>query len=348
MGRHLRSIWRVIRWPVGLVSAFLTWTGWSGPDFLNRLSKVAWLEFVSEGYFRTILVVVGLAGIAASLLWPRAQKQQVPLADAGQIHETVSEIYRLVTELRELTIEALQERTGRNPQLIHEAVAQLVGQGRLAAEGDVVKAMSPAIETDEVMPLEPHKELTWKRLYRAYRGNEPSPGNDHGAAHIGDYPSRDKAIAACRELPPEAAPYWIEPVEYNGDLAAPVYRNAGPVERVAHGYDVSITDQEGGGVLITLSSRTPLKPLDPGCSIPAGTETWATLQPDPHAMIYASLEDPENSFTFEVGYPRDFVGVSQVDGPYHLRWVRAGGAGKTFKEADFVKNRDQIRLVGEP
>jgi hypothetical protein len=73
----------------------------------------------------------------------------------------------------------------------------------------------------------------WVPHFRAYRGGHPEPGNDRGAALIGDYPTRERAIEACREYAESGlGPYWVEPIEYNGDVHEPVYRNVGPVQLV--------------------------------------------------------------------------------------------------------------------
>ena len=57
-------------------------------------------------------------------------------------------------------------------------------------------------------------------------------GNDRDAAHVGDFPNRDQAIGACRAYGRKDGPFWIEPVDFNGDPEHPVYRNAGPIEEV--------------------------------------------------------------------------------------------------------------------
>lgn len=48
---------------VAVVGFVLTWTGWTGPELLDEIAEVPWLSFASAGWFRTVLVVVGLGTV---------------------------------------------------------------------------------------------------------------------------------------------------------------------------------------------------------------------------------------------------------------------------------------------
>jgi hypothetical protein len=63
---------RWVRWALAAVSGFLTWTGWSGPKFLSEVSETSRFEFIGSDWFRTVLVVVGVAGVVLMLRHPIA------------------------------------------------------------------------------------------------------------------------------------------------------------------------------------------------------------------------------------------------------------------------------------
>lgn len=84
------------------------------------------------------------------------------------------------------------------------------------------------------------------RLYRAPQWNkpditknpipeeaiEPKPGSALWAAHLGDYEVYADAKAVALSPLADNVSYWIEPVQFNGDLENPEYTNDGPIEKV--------------------------------------------------------------------------------------------------------------------
>ena len=56
-----------------VVGATLTWTGWTGPELLDRIASGPWLDFFGADWFQTVLLVAGLGTILVMLLlWFRA------------------------------------------------------------------------------------------------------------------------------------------------------------------------------------------------------------------------------------------------------------------------------------
>jgi hypothetical protein len=187
----------------------------------------------------TILAfILALVAIAVTALPPRAGWTRVVVGAAFYVAAGALFLYvlpvpvavTLIILLILIVIVTIAFRYGRRSAM----------RGRPAPSG--LPTAFPS--TESTMRATDSQAPDWVPKYRAYRGPKPQPGNDRGSAHIGDYETMDAAIEACREYAGQGGgPFWVEPIEFNGDVHAPVYRNLGAIERV----DVSHCRSERAG-----------------------------------------------------------------------------------------------------
>lgn len=212
------------------------------------------------------------------------------------------------------------------------------GGARITAEGTVYKP-EPKPKPLDVTSGE------WIPQFRAYRGSHPEPGNDRGAASVGDYSTSQAAIDACRVYASSGlGPYWIEPIEFNGDVHAPVYRNVGAIELVDLGRDgwsagcnvASAELSTGAGVFLEVQSASEAA-SHIRCRVFNASGQFFDAR---IGSVFGEPNWPATSHS--VHYPYDFKAASRDPGTYETVWI--GDLGDFIDPEEVVLEKSWFRI----
>lgn len=132
-------MWGFIRryWLRGLgvaVGVFFWWTGWDGPEFLDRLG------YVGSESGRLMLNIAGIVLVLGVLLVPPAlHRLPTTKPREDELRLLMVQIVKLLENQNELTKQQLGARVGASPAVIERAVRGLEAEGKISVSGNVIR-----------------------------------------------------------------------------------------------------------------------------------------------------------------------------------------------------------------